>query len=89
MTDTMEMCRLVESLKKSIDNSIKNEYVVYAKGLVSERSSKNPNLPTGDIEVNVPIGYHEYLDNLYGKDWMQLPDESKRESHHTIKAYWA
>jgi lipopolysaccharide cholinephosphotransferase len=41
-----------------------------------------------DIEVNVPIGYKEYLDNLYGKDWMQLPDESKRQSHHNVKAYW-
>lgn len=30
---------------------LKNEYVVYVKGLVQERSSKNPNLPTGDIEV--------------------------------------
>lgn len=30
---------------------LKNEYVVYVKGIVQERSSKNPNLPTGDIEV--------------------------------------
>ena len=36
-----------------VAEGLKNEYVVYAKGLVSERSSKNPNLPTGDIEVNV------------------------------------
>ncbi|HBA67795.1 MAG TPA: hypothetical protein DCZ40_00320 [Lachnospiraceae bacterium] len=41
-----------------------------------------------DIEVNVPAGYKEYLDNLYGKDWMQLPDEEKRKSHHNILAYW-
>ncbi len=41
-----------------------------------------------DIEVNVPVGYQEYLDNLYGKDWMQLPDESKRQSHHDIESYW-
>ncbi|MGM9971978.1 MAG: aspartate--tRNA ligase [Anaeroplasmataceae bacterium] len=31
--------------------SLKNEYVVYVKGIVEERSSKNPNLSTGDIEV--------------------------------------
>lgn len=31
MTDTMEMCRLVESLKKSIDNSIKIEDGVLKK----------------------------------------------------------
>ena len=41
-----------------------------------------------DIEVNVPVGYKEYLDNLYGKDWMELPDESKRKTHHNIQVYW-
>lgn len=41
-----------------------------------------------DIEVNVPVGYQEYLDNLYGKDWGIIPDESKRKSHHDIEAYW-
>lgn len=41
-----------------------------------------------DIEVNVPQGYQEYLDNLYGKDWGVLPEESKRKSHHMIEAYW-
>ncbi len=33
--------------------NLKNEYVVYVKGTVSERTSKNPNLATGDIEVVV------------------------------------
>ena len=32
---------------------IKNEYVLKATGKVVERSSKNPNIPTGDIEVQV------------------------------------
>ncbi len=32
---------------------IRNEYVIYVKGEVIERVSKNPNLPTGDIEVKV------------------------------------
>lgn len=41
-----------------------------------------------DIEVNVPAGYQEYLDNLYGSDWMELPEESKRKTHHRISAYW-
>lgn len=45
-------------------------------------------MPFEDIEVNVPIGYKEYLDNLYGEDWMELPDESKRNSHHHMVAYW-
>ncbi len=33
--------------------SLRNEYVIAIKGVVNERSSKNPNLETGDIEVNV------------------------------------
>ena len=37
----------------SISSSIKNEYVIYAKGVVVERESKNKNIPTGDIEVDV------------------------------------
>lgn len=31
--------------------SLRSEYVIGIKGTVRERSSKNPNLPTGDIEV--------------------------------------
>lgn len=45
-------------------------------------------MPFEDIEVNVAKKYKQYLDNLYGKDWMQLPDEEKRKSHHDIKFYW-
>ncbi|MCR5484617.1 MAG: aspartate--tRNA ligase [Clostridiales bacterium] len=33
--------------------SARNEYVLMAKGVVRERSSKNPELKTGDIEVEV------------------------------------
>src|SRR5690554_6820250 len=34
---------------------VRNEYVLYVKGKVVERESKNNNLPTGDIEVKVEI----------------------------------
>ncbi len=34
-------------------NTLGREWVVQAKGIVSERSSKNQNLPTGDIEILV------------------------------------
>lgn len=44
-------------------------------------------MPFEDIEVNVPIGYKEYLNNLYGYKWMEIPGESKRNSHN-IEAYW-
>ncbi len=33
--------------------SIKNEYVIAIEGVVAERSSKNPNMTTGDIEIDV------------------------------------
>lgn len=36
-----------------VANSVKNEYVIKVEGVVIERSSKNANLPTGDIEINV------------------------------------
>ena len=39
-----------------------------------------------DIMVNVPQGYDEYLSNLYG-DYMVLPKETERKSHHNIEVY--
>lgn len=44
-------------------------------------------MPFEDIEVNVPSGYKEYLDNLYGPDWMVVPEESRRKTHHMVTAY--
>lgn len=32
-------------------DALRGEYVIGVKGIVKERSAKNPNLPTGDIEV--------------------------------------
>lgn len=34
-----------------------------------------------------PMGYDEYLRDIYG-DYMQLPPKDKRKSHHSFKAYW-
>ena len=36
-----------------IASTIKSEYVIKAKGKVIERSNKNPNMATGDIEIEV------------------------------------
>ncbi|MDR0489649.1 MAG: aspartate--tRNA ligase [Oscillospiraceae bacterium] len=33
--------------------SVRSEFVLYAHGVLRERSSKNPDLPTGDIELEV------------------------------------
>ncbi|HYM94472.1 MAG TPA: OB-fold nucleic acid binding domain-containing protein, partial [Chitinophagaceae bacterium] len=43
-----------EELNKQLEeNPLGREFVLQAKGTVTERSNKNPNLPTGDIEINV------------------------------------
>ena len=39
---------LLEKLK-----AVRSEYVLGAEGVVAERESKNPNMPTGDIEVRL------------------------------------
>ena len=36
-----------------VSEDVKNEYVISVTGIVIERESKNPNLPTGDIEIDV------------------------------------
>jgi aspartyl-tRNA synthetase len=43
-----------EKLTEQLDqNSLGREFVIEVEGIVSERSNKNPNIPTGDIEINV------------------------------------
>ncbi len=43
-----------EELTKQLDeNPLGREFVLQATGIVNERSNKNPNLPTGDIEINI------------------------------------
>jgi aspartyl-tRNA synthetase len=43
-----------EELTQQLDNnSLGREYVVQVSGTVTERSSKNSNIPTGDIEITV------------------------------------
>lgn len=43
-----------EQLNKALDeNPLGREFVLQATGTVAERSNKNSNLPTGDIEINV------------------------------------
>jgi lipopolysaccharide cholinephosphotransferase len=40
-----------------------------------------------DSYFKAPVGYKEYLTNLYG-DYMKLPPQEKRTSHHRYQAYW-
>lgn len=41
-----------ESFEEQV-KEVKNEYILSVRGTVIERSSKNPKLPTGDIEIQV------------------------------------
>ena len=38
-------------------------------------------------KFKAPIGYDQLLKNIYG-DYMQLPPEEKRVTHHTHKTFW-
>lgn len=43
-----------ESLNEQLDQQpLGREFVIQVKGTVAERTNKNPNLPTGDIEIKV------------------------------------
>lgn len=43
-----------EELNKQLEeNPLGREFVLQAKGIVTERSSKNKNIPTGDVEITV------------------------------------
>jgi aspartyl-tRNA synthetase len=43
-----------EELNTELDaNPLGREFVLQATGKVAERSNKNPNIPTGDIEINI------------------------------------
>ena len=40
-----------------------------------------------NIEVNIPIGYEQWLKSFYG-DYMKLPPIEKQVTHHTFEAYY-
>src|ERR1700693_2238815 len=45
---------LGEELNQQLENNpIGREFVLQSAGTVQERSNKNPNLPTGDVEISV------------------------------------
>ena len=41
---------IINEEMENISKDIKNEYILYVKGTVVERSSKNPNMPTGILK---------------------------------------
>lgn len=54
LRDRTGICQLVfDEDKKDPVKDVRNEYILHVKGKVRERASKNPDLPTGDVEVEV------------------------------------
>lgn len=55
----------------------------YGEKEVSETEwlSESVSMPFEDFNVEVPIGYHQYLNNIYG-DYMQLPPLEQRVNNH-------
>lgn len=39
-------------------------------------------------EYPAPIGFSNYLSNLYGSSYMEIPPVEERHTHHSYKAYW-
>lgn len=47
-----------------------------------EAVEKTISMPFEDTTIQMPVGYDEYLSNLFG-DYMKLPPEEKRVTHHS------
>ena len=81
------MCRKNESddLKKYIGNAVCN---IYGEGDIMESKwlEKSIIVPFENIEACVPAEYDAILRNTYG-DYMQLPPEEKRVTHHINKVW--
>ena len=67
----------------------KGESVISFDGLYQEKEifkkewfEKSIRISFEGMEISTPVGYHEILTQLYG-DYMQLPPEKKRVSHHS------
>ncbi len=83
----------IENNAKQYSNTKSNlcGIVVWGYGLreVNAKSNWDNVLRTKFETISAPIpnGYDAYLTAVYG-DYMQLPPEEKRITHHDFKAYW-
>ena len=69
-------------------------YVGCSFGYNKEREVLERSIFEGAVDMKfegetfkVPVGYKAYLTSFYD-DYMQLPPEEKRVTHHSFKAYW-
>lgn len=72
---TLEICAVIKGIDRSLKSIIERELVDTYVSLDFEGHS-----------FKVFSGYKEYLTNMFG-DYMQLPPEDKRVTHHTFTAY--
>jgi len=75
LRDRTGVCQLLfdENESKEIFDaafSVRSEYVLGVRGIVRERSSKNPNIPTGDVEIvaREMVVYNKALTPPFGID---------------------
>lgn len=76
----------------SADTTKKVGCVVAVRGkrkevIEKEKFAGRKLVPFEDTEFYVPVGYDEYLTNLYG-NYMKLPPQSERRALHRNEAYW-
>ena len=57
------------------ERMVKSEYVPQVKVIFE------------NMELNAPQNYDTYLTQLYGENYMEMPPEDKRVSHHKFKIY--
>lgn len=50
--------------------------------------SKSIKIPFENINVSVPVGYHEILEKLYGDYMTPPPEEERQQLYHNVRAYW-
>lgn len=74
--------RYAEMSTKAVGNFTSVSRIVCEKDVFSSFIK----VPFEGREYNAPVGYDKWLTAFYG-DYMQLPPEEKRVSHHMYKAY--
>lgn len=83
--------RMARKFEKNTNSRYIVNAVIYAKGereiLEREWFKDSMELPFENRKYLAPIGADQYMRRLFG-DYMRLPPEEKRISHHSFKAYY-
>ena len=86
--------KVIKKSKKYLNNNDSRyivNAVIYAKGekeiLDREWFASTMDLEFEGRQYKAPVGADQYMRRLFG-DYMQLPPEDKRTSHHRFKAYY-